>query len=445
MVLTGAAVLGLVVAACSSKSTDTGGGGGAGNNSNAGGAGNLGGGTAAATGGKSTSTTDTGGTRAVSNTGGGTGIDLTTYCNGLFNGQVCGTTSRQADVRTVNMLLVLDESGSMNDKASPADTLNKWGIMNAALTSALTSVENDINFGLLLYPYDPAGIDTSTIPTSCSVPNDATAINVPIKAGPDNVAEILSFVGGQRPAGGTPTARALHQAYNYFQTGDGKSLSGSRWVLLATDGGPNCNLGIQCTKDTCTQNLDLQCGDKTATTLVNCCDPSQTGNPNSNMSCLDGLAATSEIANLAAIGVKTFVVGVPGSDPYANTLNTFANAGQMPNTSAAATEQYYAVSAASAQKDLTDAFATITTQLVKTCDIPLAKPPSDISLVNVTIDCQKVSQVPTGTLPDAGVDGYYIDISQSPAHLKLVGAPCNSIMTNGAHNVDVILGCSQIK
>src|SRR5664280_3145114 len=245
----------------------------------------------------------------------------------------------------------------MNDRASPSDALNKWGIMKDALNGALSKVQNDINFGLLLFPYDPNGpIDTSSIVTSCSVPVDASAIVVPIPSTPDpnNLTEILNVVGSHTPAGGTPTARALQQAYNYFQTGDGKNLAGSRWVLLATDGGPNCNVGLQCTKDTCTQNLDLQCGDKTATTPLNCCDPAQTGVSYANMSCLDGLAATSQIANLAAIGVKTFVVGIPGSEAYANTLNSFANAGQEPNTGGTANEQYYAVSAASAKQDLTD-------------------------------------------------------------------------------------------
>src|SRR5664279_2820192 len=160
LVLTSAAVLGLVVAGCSSKSTDTGGGGGAGNSSNAGGAGHgTGGANAAATGGK-VATSNTGGANA--SVGGGTAFNSLAYCNGLFNGQSCGQTQVQADVRTVNMLLVLDESGSMNEKASPSDVLSKWGIMKVALSNALALVQNDINFGLLLYPYDPNGIDTSS-------------------------------------------------------------------------------------------------------------------------------------------------------------------------------------------------------------------------------------------------------------------------------------------
>src|SRR5664280_3380544 len=86
----------------------------------------------------------------------------------------------------------------MNDRASPSDALNKWGIMKDALNGALSKVQNDINFGLLLFPYDPNGpIDTSSIVTSCSVPVDASAIVVPIPSTPDpnNLTEILNVVG----------------------------------------------------------------------------------------------------------------------------------------------------------------------------------------------------------------------------------------------------------
>lgn len=408
----------------------------------------VGGAANGATGGKATGS-PTGGkasTGGANASGGGTGFDPNTYCNGILSGQPCGQTQVQADLRTVNMLLVLDESGSMNDKASTSDAQNKWGIMKTALANALTPVQNDINFGLLLFPYEPNGVvDTTNIITSCNVPNDAAAISVPIAAGPNNLAAILGVVGRQTPAGSTPTGKALQQAYNYFATGDGKNLPGTKWVLLATDGGPNCNPALTCAYPTCTQNLDLQCADKQPTTTFNCCDPAATGQPNANMICLDDLAATSQIANLALIGVKTFVVGLPGSEPYANALNNFAIAGKVPNTGGAANEQYYAVSAASAPLDLTKAFANITTQLAKTCDLVLSWTPADRAKVSVAIDCAVQPSVPTGSAPDAGVDGYYIDYSLTPAHLKLVGAPCNRIMTQGANHVDVIIGCIPIQ
>ena len=52
-----------------------------------------------------------------------------------------------------------------------------------------------------------------------------------------------------------PNARA----YDYFTTGAGKSLSGDRFVLLATDGGPNCNPSLTCTTATAGGVTTLTC------------------------------------------------------------------------------------------------------------------------------------------------------------------------------------------
>lgn len=441
-VVSGAAVLGLVIAACSSKSTDTGGGtAGNTNGGGAGGAGGMGGtagrtSTAPATGGK-VAASSTGG--AATSVGGSTGVNSSSYCNGILAGKSCSQTSLQANVRTVNMLIVLDESGSMNDALTTGGA-TKWAIMQNALNSALSTptVEQNINFGLLLFPYLAAGITANSSPSdSCNVPSDSTAVSVPITAGATGLQNVLDKIAGQSPGGGTPTAAALTQAYNYFTNGDGRNLTGSKWVLLATDGGPNCNFGLTCTAATCTQNMDGLCGNG-PTTTVNCC-----ASPNGYI-CLDDAAATSEITALNLASINTFVVGVPGSQPYAAVLNSFAKAGGVANTAAGATEEYYEISgtsAAQAEADLIAAFGTITTQLVKTCDIQLARTPLDNTQVNVAIDCALQQPVPVNSPADAGVNGFYIDNTKEPAHLILVGAPCNNILTNGALRVDVIEGC----
>jgi hypothetical protein len=432
----GVAVLGIVIAACSSKSTDEGvGNAGNGGANNLGGAPTDGGADSTSTGGKNAVAGTTGGRAS---TGGASTFDPNTYCNGIFKEKSCSQTQVQANVKTVNMLLVLDESGSMN-LAPAAGAASKWSIMKQALNTALTQVQDDINFGLELFPFSPTGIpaDSTDYVQTCAVPDDIdTAINVPITAGRTGLQEVLDTVANQSPAGGTPTARALKQAYNYFKNGDGQNLPGTKWVLLATDGGPNCNQALTCNAAQCTVNIEGKCS------VANCCldGPGQPG----AYGCLDDSAATSQIQALANVGVKTFVVGVPGSEAYASALDSFANAGKMPNQNGAGGDLYYAISATSAQQDLIDAFSTITTQLIHSCDIELTSNPPTPDLVNVAIDCEPQAQVPTGSAPDAGVDGYYIDYSQTPAHLKLVGAPCNNLVTQGAHHIEVIVGCQPI-
>jgi hypothetical protein len=332
------------------------------------------------------------------------------------------------------MLLVVDESGSMK-KPPTTGAASKWSIMGQALSQALTKVQNEINFGLLLYPYKEGGInpDSDSISESCAVPGEASAaVNIPIGSGATAVQQIIQKVQSQSPAGGTPTAEALARAYDYYATGGGRALPGTRWVLLATDGGPNCNTALTCEADRCTANLDNNCASG------NCCK-------DYGHICLDDLATTSAIAKLASIGVKTFVVGIPGSEAYASSLNTFATAGKMPNNGANG-EKYYPVSAATALDDLTKAFEAITSKLVTTCDIPLsATPQVGVEKINVAIDCKLQPPLQGGMAPDASdADGFYIDYTTEPAHLKLVGLPCDSLTATGAHQVDVIAGCQSI-
>jgi hypothetical protein len=375
---------------------------------------------------------------------GGT-VSLLNYCNGLFSGQVCSQISLQTDVNAVNMLLVIDDSGSMGDVAGTATT-NKWVELNQSLAELLVSFENEVNFGLELFPYDPMGmVDTTNPDSSCGVPLGADAIAIGIAPGTANLAAILDKLRSQTPAGGTPLSKALQQAYTYFIQGNGKSLVGSKQIILATDGGPNCNGALQCLASTCTQNLDGKCGDGSNPTL-NCCDTSTASGAaaRANLSCLDDLLAVVQINGLKAAGVQTYVIGLPGSEIYASTLNALANAGGVPNPNVISGASYYAVPASNSLQGLKDAFVGIIAQSVKTCDFKLGTMPTNPVTVQVARDCQFIPPLPGNKPagPDAGTtDGYYIDYSQNPAHLVLTGSYCQGIVSFGGSHLDVISGC----
>src|SRR5690606_31552449 len=89
----------------------------------------------------------------------------------------------------------------------------------------------------------------------CEMPDDIE-MNVPIGSGSEAVDLIVEQLDNTVPGGGTPTARALERALEYFTSGEGASLDGDKFVLLATDGGPNCNSVLECGADLCTYNLD---------------------------------------------------------------------------------------------------------------------------------------------------------------------------------------------
>ena len=128
--------------------------------------------------------------------------------------------------------------------------------MKTALTGALDQVKGGISFGLELFPNNLM----TPIPTSCTsecwdMPAGEAAIVVPVGSGTTTVPTILSKFDAM-PSGGTPTAAALKAAADYFTTGTGKDLTGDKYVLLATDGGPNGNASLTCNQMSCTVNMD---------------------------------------------------------------------------------------------------------------------------------------------------------------------------------------------
>ena len=375
-----------------------------------------------------------GGTVGVSGSGsGGTGTEAAAGSDGLVDdcSQVeglgdCGGAKIEATPRTVNMLLVIDKSGSMTD---PFGDQDKWTALKAALAASLGNVRTQMNFGLILFPYSAFNV----IPVDdcgdycCDLDAGAAAVTVPIAPGTTATMQIGGELDKTMPGGGTPTAKALAAAYDYFANGDGASLQGDNYVLLATDGGPNCNQDLTCDGDTCTTNLDNQCQSSS-----NCCKPAD-----SRIMCLDSDAVLAALESLEAIHVPTFVVGLPGTQQYSSYLDQFAEAGGEPNPTG--DSKYYAVSAAGGVQGLVDVFDTITTQLLRSCEIPLTAPPADSSRVNVAVDCNVV--------PHDGSDGsgWKFDQDIDPTEVILSGPVCNRLQANGAKRIDVVFGCKTVR
>jgi hypothetical protein len=235
---------------------------------------------------------------------------------------------------------------------------------------------------------------------------------------------VMDALNATAPGGGTPTAAALDAALAYFSTGDGKDLKGDRFVLLATDGGPNCgNDDAKCAADHCTPNLDGLC----PADQGNCCD-------GEGSYCLDDAAVVQKIKSLADAGVPTFVIGIPGTESYADYLNAFASAGGVPNPSMP--PAYYAVSAEGGVDGLTRTFSNITTHLVRSCDVDLGAAAPDRRLVNVAVDCTIVPY-------EAGA-GWNID-PDAPTTLALAGEACERVKREGARRIDVVYGCPTVK
>jgi hypothetical protein len=337
----------------------------------------------------------------------------------------CGEDEVTAAPRRANMLLVIDESGSMKDKPDGFEQ-TKWAALESALAPALRAVQDDVAFGLQLFPHsgtsDP--IPLACTDDCCEMP-DAPGITVPVAEGSAAVDAILAALDTSAPGGGTPTALALSRALDYFTTGAGKDLSGDKFVLLATDGGPNCNEDLSCGAKSCTTNLDGDC-----TIDGNCCDP-MFGGAVAKARCLDDDATLAQIEALAKAGVDTFVVGIPGSETYADSLDAFAAAGGRENPSGP--PKYYAVSASGGVAGLAKTLDLVTKNVITSCRQQLQMVPPNSSQLNVYVDDVLIHQ--------AGADGWVLDFSTTPPTVVLQGETCATVQSRGAKSVRVLYGC----
>jgi hypothetical protein len=357
-----------------------------------------------ATGTAGTGATGTAGTGASTTNGGGTSID-----------GGCGGTLYSAMPRPVNILVLVDKSGSML-KTPTGFTTNKWAAMRTALSSALTAVQSKLSVGLDFFPYEGG-------PDDCYVPNTfPPPIVVDVAPGTTSVPKITAAMNSNNPFGSTPTAAGLKRALDYFTSGAGKGLAGDKIVLLATDGGPNCKQGATCAAATCTVNMDGDC----PAAAGNCCDT--TACSACGTACLDESGAVQSIKDLAAAGIKTAVVGIPGTEVYSSTLTSFAVAGGVSAT-------YFRVDASSGVQGLTDTLTKVTQDLVTSCNLQLTQDPPDPTKLTVSIDTTPVPRL------DMSGNGWQIDQSTSPATLQFMGTACDLLKTKGANSVKIIFGC----
>jgi hypothetical protein len=153
---------------------------------------------------------------------------------------------------------------------------------------------------------------------------------------------------------------------------------------------------------------------------INCCDGSIFG----PSSCLDGSGSRAAIEALAANGVRTFVVGIPGSEVFGDVLDQLADAGGLAR---AGSPRYYQVGDAD---ELITTVSELGRQVALSCTIQLAEAPPDPMLVNVFFDGQLVPADP--------VNGWTFADTRT---VEVLGASCSLMQTGQVLQADIIAGC----
>jgi hypothetical protein len=339
----------------------------------------------------------------------------------------CGAVTVDLEFVRPNLYFAIDASGSMRediprgqapDRAPGAALLpsDRYGVLALAIQTLLERVGHRVNYGATLFPTADAVCDSGEeiLPLS---PGDAVSFAVSGKAGPV-LGDLMFSINRRTPRGGTPVAAALNALLPKL----GTRSSRPTYLFLVTDGGPNCDLDARCGPDTCIPNLERSPISEgvLCDAPINCCDPGLFGPQN----CLDQSGSLLAVAALAQAGVHTFVIGIPGSDVFADVLDQLALAGGLARSG---TPAYYRVSDA---EQLLDTVSRLGLGVALSCSIQLAAPPPDRALVNVFFDGQLVPADP--------IDGWSFADAQT---VQLLGSSCELLKTGEVLQADIVAGC----
>ncbi len=319
-------------------------------------------------------------------------------------GGYCGNQVHQVITDPPNLYFVFDVSGSMGDIAEGGFT--KYELVEQGAVHMIENLGPLINVGAAVFP-------GASATNSCQVGAQVFPVSPgdPISPMTGPTTEGFIVATSVTPYGGTPTAATLTALQPTLLQVPGRTV-----VILATDGGPNCDAAISCGTDQCIANIEGECNNPSA----NCCAASGQDGP---LDCIDQDATVAAVGALAGAGMPVFVVGVTGSELYASVLDAMAVAGGEPQTGEPA---YYDVTDLSGLSEL---FQTIASAYVS-CDFTLTDPPPDEDHTNVYFD---------GTVvPADPVNGW---IWLGPSEIELVGAACYELKDGDVMQVQIVSGC----
>lgn len=315
-----------------------------------------------------------------------------------------------------NLMLLVDKSGSMADPVQPPGGPSKIGVLQSVMNTFLTNNLTVARVGLAQFP-DQACVATAASDVLSPLPpasaGDAAAVLTMATQAAD------AAIQGLHPGGGTPTEASLQfLADTIAELSD---PSREDFVLLLTDGLPNCNNSLDRLTCTCTSSPQPPCV--------------------ANTDCLDKTATVAQVQAMRAKGIHTIVIGlgadVVGSVPQ-DTLEAMAEAGGFvrvcPNgnqscgannacvlATGLCSQQFFQATDADT---LAAALAEIGNTLDKTaCAFTLDEVPSDPALISVALN---------GTHYLSGPDTWTYDGTKN--QIVFQGPLCTELMSNTPEN-----------
>jgi von Willebrand factor type A domain len=259
-----------------------------------------------------------------------------------------------------NLMLLVDKSGSMADPVEPPGGPSKMVVLKQVMGAFLDPDAGPpvARVGLARFPNQSCVATTASDVLAPLPPADAGDSDAALEAAISASNAALQTL---TPNGGTPTQASLQFIANNIAELDDSSRED--FVLLLTDGLPNCNNSLDANTCTCTSSANPPCS--------------------ANTDCLDKDATVTQVQAMRTNNIRTIVIGF-GADVVGgiaeDTLEAMAEAGgfvrKCPNTNQSCgagndcvlatglcTKQYFQATDGAA---LTEALAEISSTITQT-------------------------------------------------------------------------------
>ncbi|MFH1438782.1 MAG: hypothetical protein ABIJ56_23935 [Pseudomonadota bacterium] len=304
-----------------------------------------------------------------------------------------------------------DDMGScQTENYAPAGGIaftTKWEEYGAAVGANAQAMDGNVNMGLVLVP-GPGTVGTGMINPELFCQGTVTTPVLQVDPEPGAGSEVAAVLDDADNfpicnAGLTPVRKALESAANAIEVHE----PAPGIILLVLDGAPNCNLASpMCSTEDCADLPDFCNGN------------------NGTVGCLDDTATVADLGDMEENGVKTYVIGLPGSEDFADVLDAMAQAG---GTAQSGGTKYFSVTSA---EELETALDGIVEDAVS-CVFELDDAPPNADDINVAVD--------GSPLVRGDEDGFEFD--EDGNAIELVGQACDDLIAGDISEVKFLYGC----
>jgi hypothetical protein len=308
--------------------------------------------------------------------------------------------------REAQVVFVIDRSGSMSQPIQRGGT-SRWDAMRTVFGQTLRLFEDSIRMGVLMYPRRPDSAALASAQACDQLPG--TGIDIPPRL--RNADAVLDVINASGPSGATPTAAAIARAARFLSTTGSRELA--RYLVVATDGAPNCNLTLDPSTCVCSYGSTS-------------CASAGVG----ARYCLDDDGAVTAITTARAQGISTYVVGIDGdlAPEYVAVLDRMAVAG---GRSLDGPRRYYSIQDTAA---LTRAFEDIQRTIVR-CAYVTPSRPDDPSRITVHVGATEVPRDPSRRNGWDWTDADY-------GELTLFGPACEQVL-DAPRSLEATVACGR--